>query len=219
MDTTRTRQRIAAWTIFLIIIGLIASVLLVGQHQASAAGPNNGLEVAEQNVDANGNIKVHEQGVVPVELPSRTHMGQKWQDHVVLIVAKLQSSEQCGVDDFGVRMYPDGSFDYSTPWLVPDGKVFVLTDVAVQMYEQFDTWSLGDQLIFDISSSTNLAAAVWESEVVVDDLTAAAGAAWQFSSIESGIVFRAGTAICTSTYRGLNRVADSEKLYGYLMDE
>jgi hypothetical protein len=225
MQTTRAPRRVATWTI-LLIIGLLAGVMLVGQLAASAAGPPVTALVREQNVDANGNIKVHEQGTVPVELPSRTHMGQQWQDHVVLITASSGSDDDCGTDSFGVRLLPDGTSASFTSWNVPDGKVFVLTDVDFGMREKTDaTWSLGDLLTFEVLSSTASSFDnFWQGTVIVDSAMDAGGETWRSESIESGVVYPAGAAICMRAGKGFEAdrndvsVINLTKLYGYLID-
>lgn len=65
--TTRIAKRPVLYWVATLIAGIVVGSLMVGQVSAQTQRPR-GLRVHEQNLDADGNIKVHEQGTVDVAI-------------------------------------------------------------------------------------------------------------------------------------------------------
>lgn len=225
MTRVIARRPVLYWVATL-AIGVLVGAITVGPLSA-ASGPPEGLEVMEQNLDAEGNIKVHEQGVVPVELPSATHTGQPWQDHVLLITGSSGDDPQCGGLTFGIRVLPNGERETSGSWEVPEGKMFVMTDIDFGLRERSsDPWVVGDIVTLEVQSSTAaLFDTFWQGTVEVDGVLAAGGELWETTTIGSGVVFPSGSALCLSAAKGFEAdsgnvsVINLTKMYGYLIDQ
>jgi hypothetical protein len=207
-----------------LVIGVLVGAVTVGPLSATS-GPPEGLEVREQNLDAEGNIKVHEQGVVPVELP--THTGQPGQDHVLLLTGSSGDDPQCGGLTFGIRVLPDGERESFGSWVVPEGKMFVLTDIHFGLRERTsDPWVIGDIVTLEVRSSTaTLFDNFFQGTIEVDGVLAAGGEVWETTTIGSGVVFPSGSALCLLAAKGFEADRDDvsvinlTKMYGYLIDQ
>ncbi len=117
---------------------LIASLLLIAFTASAQAKPgpvnNPPIKVQEQNLDGNGWIKVHEQGVVGAEITNASD-----QNGVIPLVVDVNDMAgkqpvawTCGnpvPDD----SYVTGCLTNGEPWVVPEGKRLIIETVSVNL--------------------------------------------------------------------------------------
>jgi hypothetical protein len=102
---------------------LVATILLiisavVWADKPDPELPNPPIQVMENNVDADGNIAVHEQGIVAVELADE--------------LGKQRISWGCG-EPFPVPSSMASCLDGGEVWTVPEGKVLVIETISLRL--------------------------------------------------------------------------------------
>ena len=114
MATIARHRRGLYWAAVILVTVLIGAVL-VDRASAAPAGPPGGLEVTEQNVDGDGYIAVHEQGVADVNVTNGSlDVGVVFpeEQNVNVTNGSLTVNDGAGsisVDDNGASLTVDGT--------------------------------------------------------------------------------------------------------------
>lgn len=103
---------------FLVATMLLITSAVVWADKPDPELPNPPIQVMEYNVDADGNIAVHEQGVVAIEFADE--------------MGKQRVSWACGTP-FNVSSYMASCLDGGEVWTVPEGKVLVIETISVNL--------------------------------------------------------------------------------------
>jgi len=117
---------------------LIASLLLLAFTASADAksGPVNNppIKVQEQNLDGNGWIAVHEQGVVGAEVTNASD--QNGLIPLVVDVNEMAGKQpvtlECG-NSVPIESYITGCLANGEPWVVPEGKRLIIETVSVKL--------------------------------------------------------------------------------------
>lgn len=186
--------------------------------EVDVAGP---VEVTGQ-VDVAGPVEVT--GQVDVTSAPVTHMGQSVDDHVSLITGS-GGGTTCPPDQLAAfRQQADGNFPFDE-FVVPDGKTFVITDLAIGIRERpGDDWVAGGNLIsFQLGIGPGASDRVWVASIQIDDLMAQSEEAWYTDHLVSGVAVGPGQRVCIRA--GFTFSADANtvtlinlsRVYGYLV--
>ena len=134
MGKSKVRNLTSFWATTL-ITGTVIGVVSVNNLSAAPAGPPGGLDVSEQNLDGNGYIRVHEQGVVPVTdnggaLSVDDNGGSLSVDDFGGALSVDDNGTSLSVDDGGGVLTVDGTVNVAQPVTV-NGTVSVVEPVTV----------------------------------------------------------------------------------------
>jgi hypothetical protein len=230
----------------LLVIAVLVSLNLV---YGQPAGPPGGLDVkvvndstepvpvtGEVTATVSGDVKVTNDeanavpvtGLVEISAPPVTHMGQRAEDHVLLITGS-GGSFTCPTGMLSAkRKFPNGDTP-SGEFVVPEGRMLVLTDFAIGLREKEDhDWIEGNNLIsvqLRIGlPEDNASESMWQTSIQIDGNMAISEEAWLKEELTSGVVIGPGQRVCIKA--GFSFSASSNtvslinlsKLNGYLVD-
>jgi len=121
------------------------------------------------------------------------------------------------------RVFPDGTREY---FVVPAGKVFVLTDLEGEITESYNaTWSVGTIGMLTATLTGTVANQYVRGRTALDANAVNAGIATVKLHLQSGAVADAGATVCLSGlviekmgFRTAN-VGTDVRVYGYLIEQ
>jgi len=202
--------------------GLLASA-------ASAAPPitepvdvivtNPVLQVEVSNADP-----IEVTGQVGVASTPVSHMGQNVADHVSLITGSGGGTTCPSGQLAAFRQFADGDSPLSE-FVVPDGKTFVITDLAIGIRERAgNDWVAGNNLIsFQLRIGPGAIDNLWVASIQIDDLMAKSEEAWYTEHLVSGVAVGPGQRVCIragfsfSATENTVSLINLSKIYGYLV--
>lgn len=194
------RRPVLYW-ILTVLAGVVVGALIVGQADA-APGPPGGLNVEEQNVDGDGNIKVHEQGVVPVT----DNNGSLSVDDSGGVLSVDDAGSSLTVDDSaGALSVDDGDASLSvddggTTFSVDDGGSTLTVDGIVNignLPESLALFSFSGEFNIEIGVDTNPQTLSVPSTVRLTDVIARFdgqnGGDCRFAIVKDGVLLFSGS--------------------------
>jgi hypothetical protein len=163
--------------------------------------------------------------LLPVEAKSDSHLGQKIQDHVML-VADFVPEEQAPCPGLFAqkdlfRVFPDGT-QSSDPFRVPNGKILVITDVAWSVFDEDNLFDAGSMVLVGITIG-NQGPVVFESSVFVPEGAGAPQTVRKNESLTAGFPVGENGVVCAFAYLHINSLVTSQSvgslyLRGYLIN-
>ena len=157
---------------------------------------------------------------------SAAHLGQKIEEHVMLVSVPGPPNNFCGTNSFRDRefhqVFPDGTRDPS-PFSVPAGRLLVITDVEWNAFggpNGTNVLAANSTLVFQLAVGNN----VVMSSYVPLDANSANGRPGTSEHMTTGIVAAPGARICpfvtqTQPASGAAAFLDQVYLRGYLIDD
>ena len=201
---------------------LAASAVLLTLFFATYASAQQGPPVSEP-VDANvintPNVIVANESTNPVAVANNER-------ERVYLVTGSGGSFTC-INGIGAkRVHPDGSLD-SDQFVVPEGKLLVLTDFGIGVRERGDyPWDSKRLIAVEVNAepSESFVDTVYQTSFPITSDLQEIGEAWVDRTLASGAVVGAGRYLCIKAGFGFdanNRVSmiNLTKLYGYLIDQ
>jgi len=169
----------------------------------------------------------------PVEIsnfPDTTHMGRTPAEHVVLHYHSVgpdptncSAVEPVGNKEYR-RLFPDGT-QATEEFIVPAGKVLVITDFDVIVSNGVDAFDVGRTVISTILINPTQRVSTWYHSTEGVKITAdnAGGPVAISENLGSGIVVGAGSFVCPQSFQmtgiGFNDArTENSVMRGYLMD-
>lgn len=161
-----------------------------------------------------------------------THMGVPASDHVRLRLGRTTSgfsTADCPSGSSAAHIAVSSSGPGTVVFVVPAGKAFVLTDVAVLPFGVGGayTWQEGQVVAFEVQAGlpgASFLTRAWWTAVVVDASLAISQQVWISESLTGGVVIGPGNRLCVDVGLNANFGADNadltpdSRLYGYLVD-
>jgi hypothetical protein len=207
--------------------GLLASTAFAGPPGPPVTEPvdvnvtNPVLQVEVSNADP-----IEVTGQVGVASAPVTHMGQNVAEHVSLSTGSGSNTTCPSGQLAAFRKFSDGSSPSPFgEFVVPDGKTFVITDLAIGIRERAgNDWVAGNNLIsFQLRIGPGAIDNLWGASIQIDDLMARSEEAWYTEHLVSGVAVGPGQRICIKAGFSFSATDDTvslinlSRVYGYLV--